>query len=121
MAAASAGVAAEPTAAYCERRSSWAFTDQGISSQSRHAQSVSSFRHRSAASKAARTRASSPVSSAASLKNRRPVRVKQMPVPPSATPKRLRATSSSRHTTTTAREPMCFSSHTTLGTPCPRK
>ena len=35
--------------------------------------------------------------------------------PPSATPKRSRAASSSRQTITTAREPMCFSSQTTRG------
>jgi hypothetical protein len=36
-------------------------------------------------------------------------------------PNRLRAASSSRQTTTTAREPMCFSSQTTVGTPWLRK
>ncbi len=44
-----------------------------------------------------------------------------MPEPSPTTPKRRRAASSSRHTITTAREPMCFSSHTTLGTPSCRK
>jgi hypothetical protein len=54
---------------------------------------------------------------AASVKNGRPVRVKMVPVSPVATPKRFRATASSRQTTITAREPMCFSSQITRGTP----
>src|SRR6266496_1025351 len=40
-----------------------------------------------------------------------------MPMLSPATPKCLRAVCSSRHTITTAREPICFSSQTTRGTP----
>ena len=43
-----------PTAAYCERRSSWALTDQGINSQSRQAQSVLNCVQKPLASIAAR-------------------------------------------------------------------
>ena len=51
-------------------------------------------------------------------KNGRPVRV--YTAPPPRIPKRRYATSSSWHTSTTAREPMCFSWHTTDCTPAAR-
>ena len=67
--------AAAPTAAYWLRRSSWALADQGISSQSRQSQSVSNSRHSPTRSIAALIRCKNSVSTASSLKNRRPVRV----------------------------------------------
>ena len=51
---------------------------------------------------------------------RRGWRVTTIPVSPVATPNRSRAASSSRHTITTAREPMCFSWQITRGTPALR-
>ncbi len=52
-------------------------------------------------------------------KNDRPVRVYAAPGP--SMPKRAGPTPSSRVTSSTAREPMCFSSHTTDATPSPAK
>ena len=66
---------AAPTAAYWDRRSSWALADQGINSQSRQAQSVLNCVQKPLESIAARIRARKSVSSCGSLKNRRPVRV----------------------------------------------
>jgi len=56
------------------------------------------------------------VSSAA--RNGRPVLVQMAPGP--RTPKRAGASSGERHTSSTAREPMCFSSHSTDATPSAR-
>ncbi len=70
-----AGPAASPTAAYCPRTSSTAFTDQGMISQSRHTQSVSSSSHVPVTSKALRNRPSTASSNVASSKKLRPVRV----------------------------------------------
>ena len=73
--------------------------------------------------RASRTRSSSAASSVASVKNAsagaRVDRARRVAVG-DAEP-RGRRPSASRHTTTTAREPMCFSSHTTLATPSRRK
>jgi len=110
--------AAAPTDAYWVRSNSSASADQGSSSQSSTSQSVSSSVHRSSALMAARALSSIAVSSVGSLKNARPVRVKMAPTPDA--PKRRRAAASSRHSTTTAREPMCFSSHTRRVTPSRR-
>jgi hypothetical protein len=108
---------AEPTAAYWLCKSACAFADHGISSQSRQSQVVLSWFHNSAVVIAARRRSSSWRSSAASLKNLRPVRVVMMPTSPVSMPNRSRAADSSLQSTATAREPMCFSSHTTRITP----
>ena len=87
----SAARPADPTAAYCVLRSSWALADHGISSQSRHTQAVSRVVHRSAAVIAVRSRSRNRASNSGSLKNRRPVRVVTMPTSPSRTPNRSRA------------------------------
>ena len=94
--------------------------DQGISSQSRQAHEVSSFDQISAAVRASRTRSRNRRSRSGSGKNRRPVRVVTIPSPPDSTPNRPTAAASSRQTTTTARDPMCFSSQMTRGAPCDR-
>ena len=107
---------AAPTAAYWRRISSIAFADHGSSSQSSTSQPVSSASHSPARSTAARSRSSA---GSASSRNGRPgARVERAACP--RTPKRSRATSSSRQTTAIAREPMCFSSHTTCATPAAR-
>ena len=49
-----------------------------------------------------------------------PVRVVTTPSSPSRAANRSRAAAGSRQTVTTARDPMCFSSHTTAGTPSDR-
>jgi hypothetical protein len=112
---------ADPTAAYCVFRSSCAFADHGISSQSRHTHVVFNVVQRSAAVIAARTRSRNRPSRSPSLKNRLPVRVVTLPISPSSTPNRSLAARSSRQTVTTALEPMCFSSQTTRGAPWLRK
>lgn len=93
-----------------------AFSDHGISSASNSSQSVSSPSHRPASPIAVRSRSRIVSVTDSSSKNGRPVRVYSEPVGPS-TPKRPRAASASRQTRATAREPMCFSSHTTRSTP----
>ena len=106
------------TGAYCRAISSCALADQGISSQSRQTQSVSSRSQNRAASSARRTWSSSCRSSSPFSNIERPVRVWQTPAPLGGeTPNRRSAAASSRHTTTTDRDPMCFSSHTTRRTP----
>jgi len=95
-----------------------AFADHGSSSQSSTSQPVPSSSHRPAASTAARTRLSTASVSARSSRKGRPVRVYMAPVSPVSTPKRSWATSASRQTTAIARDPMCFSSQITVGTPC---
>ena len=74
--------------------------------------------NRPAFSAAARTRSTSgAVRSAA--KNGRPVLVQIAPAAP-GTPNLGCASSSERQTSSTAREPMCFSSHSTDSTPSAR-
>ena len=91
--------------------------DQGSSSASSSSQDVDSSSNSPAATAAARTRSSSAALSAGPKKGR-PVRVHTAPPPmPGETPKRAAASPSDRHTSTTARDPMCFSSHTTSRTP----
>ena len=110
--AGSACRAAAPTEAYWSVMRSRALADQGSSSQSRATQSVSSDANRGAtASRSDSTRG------VVSEKNGRPVRVWTRPQVPSSMPKRRAATAASRVSTAIAREPMCFSSHTTDCTP----
>lgn len=117
---------AAPTAAYWERSSPAALRDQGISSASSSTQSVPHSSHSPAAVTAVRSLPRITSVSAASSRNGRPVRVYSAPVGPPAppgippTPNRSRAAAASRQTSTTARDPMCFSSHTTLLTPSAR-
>ena len=79
---------------------------------------MSSSANSPAASAAARTRSSSEAVSGGG-KNGRPVLVQTAPGA-GETPKRAAAEGDDRHTSRTAREPMCFSSHTTSATPSAR-
>ena len=105
-------------------------TDQGISSQSSSTQPVPSSSQSPAAPIPARTASSScrvvagllcsPAGLRPGPKNGRPVRVYTAPGMPSGTPNRAWAVSSSRQASSTAREPMCFSSQITSVTPSAR-
>ena len=105
------------TGPYWARSSAAAFADHGITSQSRQTHSVSNRSHNPRSLSAALTCSRTARSTATSVKKRRPVRVWTMPIPASGMPNRRVAARSSRQAMTTAREPMCFCSHTTVRTP----
>ena len=79
---------------------------------------MSSSANSPAVSAASRRPSSSEAVSGAG-KNGRPVLVQTAPGA-GETPKRAAADRGDRHTSSTAREPMCFSSHTTSATPSAR-
>ena len=89
-------------------------------SQSSSTQPVASSSNTPDCSSAAAARSSTLSRIGGSLKNGRPERVHTEPRSPVATPNRLRAVAASRHTTMSAREPMCFSWQTTVATPSRR-
>ena len=116
------GAAAAPTGAYWRRSSSSALADQGSSSQSSTSHSVPSSSHSPAGVDAG----------ADALEERRLERgvgeegpagpgVDGARRPADSMPNRAGPPTASRQTTTTARDPMCFSSHTTRSTPAARK
>ena len=115
----SAAREAAPTAAYWVRSSSCAFADHGISSQSRQIQSVSSSLPETDA--VGGTLESRSSSSAFRCRRRRRTAPRARVARCRPRPRRRRTAferrRSSRQTMITAREPMCFSSQTTLGTP----
>ena len=96
-----------------------ALADHGSNSASSSSQPVPSSSNRPALSAAARIRSIRRAVSD-SPKKGRPVRVHTAPSASPGAPNLARAAARSRQTSATAREPMCFSSHTTWPTPSAR-